>query len=388
MTADIRRAFNRFTYVFFFFHGCFFAGNQLLVHHTAAAVSGGNSRLSLLIGSLYVGSMVMVVLLGELSERAGKRLGGLVAALSYSLGAFLVAVSKDAAFAAFAYFLYGCGTGALEGIWFSLIGDINGPETGRQMNLSQAVFSVGAVFGPVAIEWLLGYIPYRAFYCFTGIFTLALACLFLLLRRLDEFTVRAERGSSGSAVLRLARSPMMLALMLVLIISTGSETALTYWLPNYFGLFGAAALGAAGLSAYWFASIPGRLLASRLKNQSLSLVFSFSFCALGVLMILLIPAPPLKLIGVLMTGIALAPVYPNISTLGGRLFPQSSAAAFSLMVFSCGLGGTLAQPLIGAVSQRLSITAVYSAIVIIMLVLTLLSVWISRSLAKRGETDR
>jgi len=372
MTINVKRYFNQHTFIFFLLHGAFFAGNQFMLHQKVAEFDAGQTGLGLLIGSFCIGSMIMVLLLSEYSERLGKRRGAIAAAIMYSAGAIMLAVSPNMLFSIFACFIFGCGLGALEGIWFSLVGDYNGAETGKYINLDQALFSIGAVLSPLIIAWLVNFISYRYAYGFIGIVMLAYVILFITNKSIDEFAVKSTQGS-GLAMFKLIKAPAVLILMIMLMVSAGSETAITYWLPSYFESLGAMELGAIGISAYWLASVPGRLLASRLKDHAGSLKYSFLLCAIGMAVILFAPTPVLKLIGILIAGIAMAPVYPNISTISGGMFPQNSASAFSLMVFSMGAGAFFAQPLISGVSQIVSITAVYSAIVVIMLALTLSS---------------
>lgn len=349
--------------------GIFFAGNQLMVHYVSDSFGATEMELSMMIGSLYIGSMLMVLVLGEVSERMGKRFGVIVATICYSFGALFLSLAGGMKMSVFAFFLYGCGSGGLEGVMFSLIGDYNGEDTNKHMNLAQAFFSIGAVVGPIAIDRLTTIISYKFVYGFMWVFMAALAVLFICSRSIDSFVVKAEGGSGGLALLKMVKNPAMLLFMLTLMVAIGCETAVTYWLVNYFDLLGAAALGAFGLSMYWFASIPGRVIGSRVRNHGRFLMFCFGLCSLGLVLLLILPSPMLKLLGVLVIGVALAPVYPSISTLGGMLFPGKSAAAFSLMVFSCGLGGTIAQPIIGVVSREASITTVYGAIAVIMLLL-------------------
>ena len=382
----MNKSFNRFTYIFFFFHGCFFTGNQLMVHYSAQALLAGEKTLGIMIGAFYTGSMVMVLLLGEISERVGKRIGAFMAAVIYSTGAFFISFADSIPFMIASYFLFGSGVGSLEGMWFSFIGDVNGEETGKQMNLAQAVFSVGAILSPLLLANLLVFVSFRLVYVFIGIFMAALSLFFLFRRSIDALAIKSDKAVSGLTMFRLVRSPLMLALMLVLIVNIGSETSLTYWLPNYFGYYGAAGLGATGLSLYWLASVPGRFLASRLKNHSLTLVFSFLLCILGVGIILAMGQVELKLIGVFITGMALAPVYPCVASLGASLFPNNSASAFSLMVFSCGFGGALAQPLISRAAEKASVSAVYRALLAIMLALSVSSFLLFRVFSKRSKT--
>ncbi len=69
------------------------------------------------------------------------------------------------------------------------------------------------------------------------------------------------------------------------------------------------------------------------------------------------------------------------------MFPENSAAAFSLMVFSCGLGGALAQPIIGAISESSSIETVYVGIAVILVLLSVMIMIGSKLSNKKDEAE-
>jgi fucose permease len=364
--------------------GCFFAGNQVLVHYVGKHFAASDMKFGFMIGAMYVGSLVMVLVLGEVSERIGKRLGVVIAAICYSVGALFVALAGSVNMSIVAFFIFGCGTGGIEGVLFSLIGDYNGPKTGRMMNLTQAVFSVGAVLGPIIITWLIKFVNYQIVYGIMWVFMGILAVLFYISKDIDEFAKKSEIKPKGLMMFKLIKNPAMVLFMVALMVSIGCETSITYWLPNYFDKFGAIALGTYGLSIYWISSIPGRLVAALPQDEGKYLSISYLVASIGILLLLFLPTPALKLIGIVVLGITLAPVYPCISSMGAALFPKQSASAFSLMVFACGIGGAIAQPIIGAVATKSSITTVYGAIFVIMLILSLAIIFAVRLSKKNG----
>lgn len=365
----IKKFFNTYISIIFFVFGCFFAGNQLLVHYVGDSFNASDIEFGYLVGATYLGSLTMVLILGEVSQRIGKRLGVVIAGISYSIGSLFVALAGNIKLSVFAFLLFGCGTGGIEAMLFSLIGDYNGKNTNRVMNISQAFFSVGAVLGPLVINWLVGFVSYKFVYGFIWAFMGILSLMFYLSRDIDTFAKKSVGKKRGLTLFRLLKNPSMVLFMLALMLAIGCESSLTFWITKYFDLLGVVALGTYGLSAYWIASIPGRLIGAAAKNQGRHLTLSFIVASLGIVFLLIIPTPILKFIGIIIVGMALAPAYPAISTLGASLYPEDSAPAFSLMVFSCGLGGALAQPVIGAISENSSIVTVYSLISVIMLVI-------------------
>ena len=178
----IKKHFNILMYIVFFFLGCFFSGNQLLVHYAASHFNASDMQLGYIIAAMYVGSLSMVLILGELSEKIGKRAGVIIAALCYSTGALFVALSDTVSLSILSFLIFGCGSGGIEAVLFSLIGDYNGEKTFRVMNLTQATFSIGAVLGPLVITWLIGFASYKIVYGLMWFLIALIAVLFTISR--------------------------------------------------------------------------------------------------------------------------------------------------------------------------------------------------------------
>jgi hypothetical protein len=88
------------------------------------------------------------------------------------------------------------------------------------------------------------------------------------------------------------------------------------------------------------------------RSPAFVMPYYFALAALGCLLLTLLPGAGLKIAAVVLVGIAFAPVYGSIAFLAGQRFQEFSAASFSLVVFSSGIGGMIFQP---AISHYLSI---------------------------------
>src|SRR5690554_2134931 len=99
-----------------------------MIHYVRRSLGATEMQLGMMIGSIYIGSMLMALVLGELSEKAGKRIGAIIAAGCFGIGALLIVVSGQVEISVISYFIYGCGAGGLEAMLFSLIGVYNGKD--------------------------------------------------------------------------------------------------------------------------------------------------------------------------------------------------------------------------------------------------------------------
>lgn len=331
--------------------GCFFAANQNLVNNIAASLNASQTQMGNMISALYLGCVIAVLFFGELAQRKGKRFAAIVTAFIVSAGALIITLADSIPAVTAGFLVYGIGSAGYESCAMALVSEHNGENANCSLNLTQAVFSVGAVVTPMLLSLLLSQTEYRPAYAVISICYTGFALYWLLSRGIGE--PQPQDGTKrGAAILRLLRSPYMILYMLVMMIFVGSETAVTYWIGSYFTGQGIGAYGAFALSAYWFASIFGRLLGSLVRSPGFVMPYYFALAALGSLLLTLLPGAVLKIAAVILIGLAFAPVYGSIAFLAAQRFSDVSAASFSLIVFSSGVGGMVFQP---AISHYLSI---------------------------------
>lgn len=340
------RRYNGFSVMIFSLMGAFLAANQAIVANIAQALGGSEAEMGYMVSALYLGSMIAVPFEGELAVALGKRKAVVISALMVCVGAVLMLVCQSIPVAILGLTVYGAGIGGYESINMSLVADNRQGDANQFLNLLQALFSVGAMISPLLIARYLRSDQFRPMYAvLLGCYTFLLL-YFLLDRRIDTFATRDQKEEHGFVFLKLMKNGKMLIYMLAMFIYLGSETALTFWIGSLYTQAGIGEYGAMALSSYWFASIFGRLLGSRIKSPKTIVVPCFAVGALGYFVVAFVPGVIAKTLAVIIMGIAFAPLYAGIALIGGELFPEYSAPAFSLMIFAAGLGGVLFQPVI------------------------------------------
>ena len=340
------KRYNYLSVLIFSLMGVFLAANQSIVANVTEALGGSEAEMGYMISALYVGSMLAVPFGGELAVAFGKRMAAFVATATVCLGALLILLCQSVPVAILGYTVYGAGIGGFESINMSLVADNRQEDANQFLNFLQALFSIGAMISPLIIANFLRADEFRPMYAvLLGCYTFLLI-YFLLDRRIDTFATRDKKEGNSFVFLKLMKSGKMLIYMLAMFIYLGSETALTFWIGSLYTQAGIGEYGAMALSAYWFASIFGRLLGSRVKSPKSIVVPCFAVGAVGYFVVAFVPGVIAKTLAVIIMGIAFAPLYAGIAIIGGELFPEYSAPAFSLMIFAAGLGGVLFQPVI------------------------------------------
>lgn len=341
------RRYNAFSVLIFAFMGCFLAANQSIVANVAQALGGGETEMGHMISAMYLGSMLAVPFEGELAVALGKRKALVISTLMVCAGALLILVCQSVMVAVIGFAVYGAGIGGYESINMALVADNRQEDSNQFLNLLQALFSTGAMISPLIIARYLRSDEFRPMYAILlGCYTFLLL-YFLTDRRIDGFATQDKKEENGGLTfLKLMKNGRMLVYMMAMFIYLGAETALTFWIGSLYSYTGLGEYGAMALSAYWFASIFGRLLGSRVKSPKSIIVPCFAVAAVGYFIVAFVPGVIAKTLAVIIMGIAFAPLYAGIALIGGDLFPEDSAPAFSLMIFAAGLGGVLFQPFI------------------------------------------
>lgn len=377
------RFFGGFSAFAFFFLGCGFAANQFLVSNIRLSFGATETEMGYMVSALYVGSMSMVLLFGELAERIGKRTAGAIAALLICLGAVTLASASSVTAVIIGFAFYGAGSGSFESSLVALLADKHQANTNRVINLLQALFSSGAVLSPLILSALLPADRFRPSYIVAASVFGAICAYLLIDRSIDEFAVKSVTHG-GLTIFRLLKNPLLLRYMAAMILYVGTESALTYWISTYFDEQGFSAYGAAALSCFWLAGIVGRLFGSRFRSAAVLAVPCFLAAGAGAALLLVVPGAVLKIGMVALCGLAYGPLYGGLQILGGSLFPKNTAAAFSLMVFAGGFGGTFFQPVISSIARRGSIGAVYIVVACICVFVAALMYFTNRKAARQA----
>jgi len=356
---NINIAIHRITFIF----GCFYSANQLLVNNIREAYGATDVQMAMMIGALYAGPLLMVLVFGSLSDRIGRKQSATIALLMVTTGLILLIISANISLVIIGYFIYSAGISGAESIFFAITSDINGENSGKYLAFNQALFSIGAMISPIVISASISPDTYRLVY-FIIIVLVALILLFITRLNIDKKKEVLLKEKNRLTLVQLIRNPVILLCMATIIISTGSESALTYWIKVFFDSMNAANLGAIALSAYWFASIFGRLLSSKVGKLDKVILPGLIGATIGVILLLAIPNAYLKLIGLMIVGTSFAPIYPALGYKASSLYPQNMGVAFSLITFSSNLGGVISQPVISFVSTRASIFMIYAAVAV------------------------
>jgi fucose permease len=270
------------------------------------------------------------------------------------------------------------------------------------MQWLHASFGVGITLGPIIMtgglnffnSWRLGYIIVGVAQVILGLCFLATAPMW---KRggipTPEENSQRLMDYETSMWSTLAQPRVWLSFLLFFIY-TGLELILGHWAYTLLTESRGIAPGIAGLWAgsYWATFTLGRVLAGlytkRIGLHSL-VRGSLALALVGALLLWWNPAAWVSLLGVALTGFAIAPIFPAlVSGTRERVGVRHAANTIGMQIAAAGLGGAGLPGLAGVLAQRINLEAIPGFLTsLFALLLAFYSISILRKQPENGEVE-
>jgi len=337
----------------------------------------------------YMGAISMIIALGTVvsslqSDRLTRRLGaGKVTALSVATTAVALygfSISRSFAMLCLWAIPYGLGAGSVDA---ALNNYVALHYASRHMSWLHCMWGVGASVGPSIMGYaLMGGQGWNAGYRFIALLQLALTALLLLslpLWRRRDTAAQADGKADGPLTLRrVIAIPGAREIMIAFLCYCSLEQTAGQWASSYLALHrGLAAETAAGLASLFYIGITvGRALSGFLTlklNDTQMTRLGMALTALGVALLLLPLGQTGAFLGLAVTGLGCAPVYPClIHSTPARFGAGRSQALIGVQMASAYVGTCVAPPLFGAIAGRISMALYPAALLAILLLMTVM----------------
>ncbi|TDP91301.1 fucose permease [Halanaerobium saccharolyticum] len=261
------------------------------------------------------------------------------------------------------------------------------------MQWLHASFGVGVTIGPIIMSSAIKYFEsWRVGYLIVGSAQILLALTFALtlsLWRDPENKKKAEvakkenkdRNNKKQEIKMLDTIRHLPALLSVLLffIYTGIELSLGHWTFTLFTESRGIRTSIAGIwvSVYWGSFTVGRILAGFLAYKFLSRKIAKNAAFLGLFGSALIAinlSKWLSLLGLALTGIAIAPIFPAlISSTSYRVGKGHTVNTIGMQISAAGLGGALLPGLAGVLANNISLEIIPVFIIILFITFLLIN---------------
>ncbi len=250
----------------------------------------------------------------------------------------------------------------------------------RTLNWLHAFFGLGTTLGPLIVTGVLGAgLVWRWSYVVVGSAQALLALTFFLTRRrwvqAPGTALEDAPPVSPARTRDTLRRPAVWLGMLVFFVYTGVEFVAGQWSYSLLTLERGVAAAAAGVwvSLYWGGLMIGRVLFGVIADR-VPLARTLRVCIIavtfGALLFWLEPTRALSLVGLVMIGFFLAPIFASlISLTPARVGAAHADSAIGFQIAAAGLGGAVLTGLVGVVARSLGLWVIGASMVVFALVL-------------------
>ncbi len=250
----------------------------------------------------------------------------------------------------------------------------------RILNWLHAFFGLGTTAGPLIVTGVLtAGLSWRYAYVVVGSAQALLALTFFLTR--ERWLRVAETASEDAPPVVPARTrdtlrrPAVWLGMLVFFVYTGVEFVAGQWSYSLLTLERGVAAGAAGVwvSLYWGGLMVGRVLFGIIADR-VPLPQTLRVCivatTVGSLLFWLEPTRALSLVGLVMIGFFLAPIFASLISLTPKRVGLTHAdSAIGFQIAAAGLGGAVLTGLVGVFARTLGLWVIGASLVFFALLL-------------------
>jgi fucose permease len=343
------------------------------------------------ISAASVGYFVSTFLSGILLQRLSPRLVIAAGLVIQAAGLSLFAARPVVLLNLLLHFLVGLGQGATEVVVNFSVVQMERSGQSRLMSLMHAAFAVGGVVGPFAVGTIVASgLSWQVMYRLMALLSFFMAGTFSLLpfSRLGRET---EKSEESPKVVGLLKHPLLILSFLILFLYVGTELGVSAWVAEYYVkiLSTSAHVGAYMVSVFWVGLLIGRLAVAGYRGyRQAELLFALaSTCTVALLFAVLMRIPWVAGFGFFISGLGYSAIYPVVMALVGKHFKRGQGVAVGFASTGGGIGAFAFPFFMAAIADRFGMQQgffFYVALDVLMVVLTCVVIWQTRSIDKRN----
>lgn len=360
---------------------CFLAGVICFVGFLLGIETGGLQFVLLKIArefglsQMSMGSLMSVqfiavtaapLLVGALSDRIGKKIVIIVGCLIFALSAALCICAETVVLLQIGICGIGVAFGALEATITGALSDSYPGNSGKYLTVMQGFLSLGAVLGPVFVNFTM--IHWGAGW--RMLFWLCAICALLagILCCWGTFkTVEPEKTESGSFKII---DRVLIGAMVLIFLYLFVENGVTCFMDTFFAtILDEPGYSAAALSAFWAAMAISRMVTSLFYDRRNILIPVMCLAAAVLLIGLKVtnsPSAAFLVFGAV--GLCYGPLSPFLINIAVQRNPKKSGTVAGFMLAASGLGGAASPVVAGCMADFAGLRAAYCFIGLMVLV--------------------
>ncbi len=258
------------------------------------------------------------------------------------------------------------------------------------MQWLHASYGIGVTLGPILMTFGLASLNTWHFgYRVVAIFQIVLAVTFFITMKMWGAKTKQNDSIEEKNITEYKTSyketlqqPEVWLSMLLFVLYVGAEMGLGAWAYTFLTESRGIAAKTAGFWAGSFYALftVGRILAGLYAKRlgvNKTILIGTILAIIGAVLLWWNPVSIVSLIGVVVIGFAIAPIFPALmSGTSGRVSPKFAANTIGFQMMSAGIGGAILPTLMGVLARRISLETIpifIFALLVAMLVVYLLS---------------
>lgn len=312
------------------------------------------SRLGSLFFVMMIGFLATILLAGKYSDKYGKLPAIALGNVIMAIGSCLFAWSRSFEMLYPAMLLMGLGGGLGEGTSMALISDLYGGSRRTSMlNLSQAIFGIGAIAGPIGIASLIkADTAWQTGYIVTVVVCLISTVIAYQAIRISEEKPVSLTSAEGPNWRRIAADPLVIWLSLGILLYVGAEQGQANWLAKYFkdNLHASRTTAPTSVAVFWLGITAGRWVGvwiSRFVTEVPLIRGALGLAVISQAALLLAGGSPLGMIATFALGVCMGPIFPTIVSCTCATHPKQSGMIVGFVMTFATLGAAMFPPAIG-----------------------------------------
>lgn len=350
--------------IFLFFLGVHRGGSQLVANDIAELYGIGVEGVGIFASLQHIPPLFGPILAGIVADKIGKKpvvttfifvfaAGCVVCGLSNALNVFLVGM-----------FIFALGSTVSEMMVTATLSDVNIEKSAQYINMSQFMFSMGAVVGPLLVEffseragadWRFPFALGFASFVVMGV--VLLIAKFPAAKRTAADALEGDKPVLDQKVDFSFVTPLLVCLAIAILLYIGMETGYGNFIDSVMiAKNSTEKISALTLSAFWLGMALCRLVFGFITYKPGQMLrVCFAVCVVFLIAITIIPAGIVSVGISFIIGAAYGPIWCIIQAVAAADSKGNSGKAIGLLSIASGIGGIVLPTAIGKLANAVRI---------------------------------
>lgn len=343
--------------IFLFFIGVHRGGTQLVIADIADMFGVGTEGVGMFASLQHIPPLFGPICAGIIADKIGKKPIVTIFVFLFAIGCVICGFSSSLTVFCIGMFVYSLGSTVSEMMSTATMSDVNVEKSAQYINISQFMFSMGAVVGPLLVQFFSDKVgtDWRFPFAFGFLSFIVMGTVLAIVKFPTAIAKAKEEGTKESIFSFI--TPILLCLLIAMLLYIGMETGYGNFIDSVMMAKSATdIISAFVLSAFWFGMAISRLVFSVISYKPGTMLrMCFTACAVLLVAITFVPAGVFSIAISALIGFAYGPIWCTIEAVAAASSNGNSGKAIGIMSIGSGIGGIVLPTLIGKAATAVKV---------------------------------